>query len=108
MTCAEYRARNVNAGLTDAEKETLTLMKDRDNRRCPNCMLVVEKDGGCNSMYCEGCKTYFSWAMAASAVPGSKRFVDDDMMADVAVVCEMEALEKLAERRDSGKVLPPW
>jgi hypothetical protein len=80
--------------MTDSEKETLSLMQERDGRRCPNCFLVIEKDGGCNSMYCEGCKKYFDWTTAAGAVPGGKR---EDEYADLreAVVCEAEAVRKV-------------
>jgi hypothetical protein len=86
--------------MTTPEKETLQLMQARDGRRCPNCFLVIEKDGGCNAMYCEGCKTYFDWATAASAVPGS-RMVDEHGVGGEAVVCEMEAL---AVKREGSAV----
>jgi len=52
-------------------------------------------------MYCEGCKTYFDWAMAASAVPGSKLRVEEDGGRG-AMICEMEALRSERERRDEG------
>ncbi|KAF2683744.1 hypothetical protein K458DRAFT_254575, partial [Lentithecium fluviatile CBS 122367] len=73
LNCAEHRASHIDAAMTSPEKETLEMMQARDGRRCPNCFLVIEKDGGCDSMYCEGCKTFFDWGTAASAVPGSKR-----------------------------------
>lgn len=101
LTCAEYGARHINAAMTSPENRTLELMQHRDGRRCPNCFLVIEKDGGCNSMYCEGCKTYFDWAMAASAVPGSKLRVEEDGGRG-AMICEMEALRSERERRDEG------
>lgn len=72
FTCAEYAARHVNEKMTDKEKETLKIMQEKDGKRCPNCYMVIEKDGGCDSMYCMGCRTYFNWATAASAVPGAK------------------------------------
>ncbi|KAF2119869.1 hypothetical protein BDV96DRAFT_628485 [Lophiotrema nucula] len=70
ITCADYAARHVHQKMSDPEKETLKIMQEKDGKRCPNCFIVIEKDGGCDSMYCFGCKTYFNWAMAASAVPG--------------------------------------
>ncbi|ORY13353.1 hypothetical protein BCR34DRAFT_465364, partial [Clohesyomyces aquaticus] len=72
LTCAEYGARHIQAAMTKPELETLELMQSKDGKRCPNCYMVIEKDGGCDSMYCMGCRTYFNWATAASAVPGSK------------------------------------
>lgn len=73
QTCAEIRAAEVMSHITDSEKETLTLMQARDAKRCPNCQLVIEKDGGCPSMFCVGCRKYFNWDAAASAVPGAKK-----------------------------------
>jgi hypothetical protein len=61
--------------MTDAEKETLELMQSKDGKRCPNCQLVIEKDGGCDSMHCSGCKKHFNWSTAASAVPGKKKAI---------------------------------
>ncbi|OAL56203.1 hypothetical protein IQ07DRAFT_581582 [Pyrenochaeta sp. DS3sAY3a] len=73
LTCAEYSAQHVNEQMSDLEKDTLKLMQTKDGKRCPNCQLVIEKDGGCDSMYCIGCHKYFNWASAASAVPGAKK-----------------------------------
>lgn len=73
LTCAEYSARNVNEQMSDPEKKTLKLMQKKDGKRCPNCQLVIEKDGGCDSMFCSGCQKYFNWSQAASAVPGAKK-----------------------------------
>jgi hypothetical protein len=64
LTCAEHAAKQVDEKLSDPEKETLKLMQTKDGKRCPNCYLVIEKDGGCASMFCIGCKKYFNWATA--------------------------------------------
>jgi hypothetical protein len=64
VTCAEHAAKQVNEKMSDPEKDTLKLMQTKDGKRCPNCYLVIEKDGGCDSMYCLGCKKYFNWATA--------------------------------------------
>jgi hypothetical protein len=50
ITCAEYAAKDVDEKMSDPEKDTLKLMQSRDGKRCPNCQLVIEKDGGCDSM----------------------------------------------------------
>ena len=34
-------------------------------RRCPNCKTFMEKNGGCNHMYCSFCKKYFCWGCGA-------------------------------------------
>jgi hypothetical protein len=50
ITCAERTAKQVDEKMSDQEKDTLKLMQSKDAKRCPNCQLVIEKDGGCDSM----------------------------------------------------------
>jgi hypothetical protein len=64
LTCSEQAAKNVDQKMSDPEKDTLKLMQTKNGKRCPNCYLVIEKDGGCDSMYCVGCHKYFNWATA--------------------------------------------
>jgi hypothetical protein len=66
-TCAEYGAKKFEKLMTDVDKEALQLMQTKDGKRCPNCWLVIEKDGGCNSIYCPGCHKYFNWATAGKS-----------------------------------------
>ncbi|CAN9115454.1 unnamed protein product [Alternaria sp. RS040] len=73
VTCAEYAAKHVDEKMSEEEKDTLKYMQKLDGKRCPNCQLVIEKDGGCDSMFCVGCHKYFNWASAASALTGAKR-----------------------------------
>jgi hypothetical protein len=54
QTCAEVKSAALIAQMSNPEKETLALMQSKDGKRCPNCQLVVEKDGGCSSMFCSG------------------------------------------------------
>ncbi|USP80197.1 hypothetical protein yc1106_07471 [Curvularia clavata] len=66
-------AKHINDEMSDVEKHTLKIMQSKDAKRCPHCQMVVEKDGGCNSMFCGGCHKYFNWASAASAIAGAKK-----------------------------------
>ncbi|KAF3041101.1 hypothetical protein E8E12_006076 [Didymella heteroderae] len=98
QTCAEVKAVALTAQMSDSEKKTLALMQIKDGKRCPNCQLVIEKDGGCPSMYCPGCKTYFNWDTAASAVPGIRKAlpIANGMgywQTPGHVVCEVDSLE---------------
>ncbi|KZM20361.1 RBR-type E3 ubiquitin transferase [Ascochyta rabiei] len=98
QTCAEVSAAAVDAQMSDPEKETLQLMQSKDGKRCPNCHLVVEKDGGCPSMFCPSCKKYFNWDTAASAVPGTKKARPvlsgrGYWQTPGTVVCEVDRLE---------------
>ncbi|KAF2466456.1 uncharacterized protein BDR25DRAFT_306240 [Lindgomyces ingoldianus] len=107
LTCAEHAARHVQEKMTAPEIETLEIMQAKDGKRCPNCFMVIEKDGGCDSMYCMGCRTYFNWATAASAVPGKgTKVVPPDVfgLGGQPVVCEMDKLEGkgVAEEGQSG------
>ncbi|CAA9960904.1 RING-U-box [Pyrenophora teres f. maculata] len=99
LTCPEYAAKHVNEKMSDTEKETLELMQSKDGRRCPNCQLVIVKDGGCDSMLCVGCYKYFNWATAASAVSGAKKAqvplihgIPHWQDPEPAVTCEMDGL----------------
>ena len=98
QTCAEIKSAALTAQMSDTEKDTLALMQSKDGKRCPNCQLVIEKDGGCPSMFCVGCKTYFNWDTAASAVPGSKKALPiasgmGYWQTAGHVICEVDALE---------------
>jgi hypothetical protein len=66
LTCAEFASKDVDEKMSDPEKDTLKLMQTKDGKRCPNCFLVIVKDGGCDSMYCLGCQKYFNWATAGT------------------------------------------
>ena len=66
LTCAEHASKHINDQMSDPEKDTLKLMQEKDGKRCPNCYLVIEKDGGCDSMFCLGCQKYFNWTTAGN------------------------------------------
>jgi hypothetical protein len=98
QTCAEVSAAAMHLQMSSAEKKVLTLMQSRDGKRCPNCQLVIEKDGGCPSMFCPGCKKHFNWETAASAVPGTKKALPvasgtGYWQTPGIVVCEVDRLE---------------
>lgn len=105
LTCSEYAARHVNALMTDPEKQTLGFMQEKNGKRCPNCYMVIEKDGGCDSMYCMGCRTYFDWGAAASAIPGGGKVqgpVGENgqwSAPGMAVTCEADAI---VEKKNKG------
>ncbi|KAH7071716.1 hypothetical protein FB567DRAFT_538691 [Paraphoma chrysanthemicola] len=98
LTCAEFASKHLDEKMSDPEKDTLKLMQTKDGKRCPNCFLVIEKDGGCDSMLCLGCSKYFNWATAASAVPGAKKaepFIHNNpwWTNPGPITCEVDALE---------------
>lgn len=110
QTCAEVSAEAVMASMSDAEKETLALVQARDGKRCPNCQLVIEKDGGCSSMFCPGCQKNFNWDTAASVVPGTKKALPVESGLGYwepprMTVCEVDGLERTAEQQGVDELL---
>ena len=57
MNCEEYRA---NKDLQLQERLFLKFARSKGYRRCPVCKILVEKDGGCDNMYCR-CERNLNW-----------------------------------------------
>jgi hypothetical protein len=53
MSCQAYRAKNHKELVSSEEKAALRMLAKLGAKRCPRCQLAVDKDGGCNSMYCK-------------------------------------------------------
>ncbi|TKA74350.1 hypothetical protein B0A55_05514 [Friedmanniomyces simplex] len=61
-TCAEYRERRTYDDKTSEE------FIEKKYKRCPNkagCNANIEKDGGCDFVFCTRCKTQFCWRCLA-------------------------------------------
>jgi hypothetical protein len=41
-------------------------------RQCPQCGYLIEKNGGCDHMYCTNCKTRYNWSASSLGVSSSK------------------------------------
>ncbi|KAF1952185.1 hypothetical protein CC80DRAFT_495526 [Byssothecium circinans] len=111
IACADIAARNLNANMTAPEKAILSKLKKKDARRCPNCQIIIEKDGGCNGMFCTGCNKYFDWETAASVVPGQRKALPVHMMwgavnhgagKDGHAICEADVLEADYKKAKGG------
>ena len=57
LTCAMLRSSKMEtSGLED------WVRRDPNNRKlCPGCSSPIEKNGGCNRMICDACRTIFCW-----------------------------------------------
>jgi hypothetical protein len=58
-TCEEFKARVKDR--IDDEDKTLAMIK-RKTKKCPNCKISIEKQGGCVHMSCHKCHHGFSWS----------------------------------------------
>lgn len=57
----------VQTNSKDNFKGLLTdFVKAFTTKRCPNCKIQITKNGGCNHMLCEHCKTEFNWDRVSS------------------------------------------
>ena len=47
-----------------------SLVKERalEVRSCPHCNVPIEKNGGCDHMYCSKCKSNYNWSGSISAL----------------------------------------
>jgi len=58
LTCKKFLA-----GLDRKERRNVS-WKQGHTKLCPKCHVNIEKDAGCDSMYCVNCRTSFSWMHA--------------------------------------------
>jgi len=58
VTCEQHQK------MLDIEKKTdprFKIWQMHHSKPCPNCKAPIQKNGGCNHMYCEKCKHEFCW-----------------------------------------------
>jgi hypothetical protein len=53
ITCEEHQSRK-------EERQFIELARTKGYRRCPHCEVLVEKNGGCDNMFCR-CQKFVSW-----------------------------------------------
>jgi len=70
-------------------------------RTCPHCCAHIEKNGGCNHMYCTRCKMAFNWSEAKDFDPRTK---NDWWNPDNALL--LGSLPSILETPQSDTVLP--
>jgi hypothetical protein len=57
--CSQHRE-TIDSGKADEEYKNMEWLLE-NTRPCPNCKFPIEKDGGCNHVWCSKCPTYFCW-----------------------------------------------
>ncbi|KXZ48729.1 hypothetical protein GPECTOR_25g313 [Gonium pectorale] len=79
---AARAAVSASAALADRIQQLLNYkILNSTAKRCPNCGMGIEKNGGCNHMYCTNCNMSFQWDQAPqvrSLQEAYKKVVDKD------------------------------
>ena len=57
-TCELYQAWKIENGQVDSKFSNWAA---QNAKPCPNCQVLINKDGGCNHMRCTRCKTDYCW-----------------------------------------------
>ena len=64
MNCEQFKTRNKPAAQIEEEatrKEIKLQLQNGIVKHCPNCKLIIQKNGGCDRMRCTHCGTAFAW-----------------------------------------------
>lgn len=59
LTCQQYRASNAGKMLDTNDMATLRMLASKGARRCPRCQMAIEKNGGCDSMFCRHSPAFY-------------------------------------------------
>lgn len=117
MSCQEYREEH-GEGRDDEEIKVLRKMGKAGAKRCSNCQLAVEKDGGCDYMWCPHCRQPFFWSAAEAVRAGTKATRQSNNKKHDAVPpapvfnplarpCEADAAATRAAAQAAGQQNPP-
>ncbi|KZT62419.1 hypothetical protein CALCODRAFT_202395 [Calocera cornea HHB12733] len=75
MTCKEYERSKEVKPIMKKESQTIRRI-EKKTRACPRCKAPVEKNGGCDNMYClppGGCGHHFRWKDAHATRVSNRR-----------------------------------
>ena len=101
LTCQQYRQKNYTEVMESEEMKTLRALAKQGAKRCPRCQMAIEKDGGCDSMYCQHCEKYFDWARAEPVLGVRAKNTYDPTAADPSdyyrETCELDAIAAKAQ-----------
>jgi hypothetical protein len=61
-SCKEIKTKN-EAGEHECDPEILESVKliAKNSKKCPNCIIPIQKSEGCNQMWCTNCRIFFDW-----------------------------------------------
>ena len=63
--CAEAKRRQL---LREEAAAWGRAVRDLGLRACPKCNIPIEKNGGCDHMYCTQCRTRYNWSASLTAI----------------------------------------
>lgn len=70
VTCEAYQEWKIDNANVD---NTFTTWANQNAKPCPNCHVIIDKNGGCNHMKCTRCQTDFCWQCGLAYVNGGHR-----------------------------------
>lgn len=74
MSCLEYE-------IKEGKTETGRMLKEKQDagivKKCPNCNVIIEKNGGCNKIICSTCRMKWCWVCNATNIDYSHFYADN-------------------------------
>ena len=81
VKCAELRASKRQRMINDVASN----VEDAEHHKaCPNCLVVTQKDAGCNSMDCSACGSFWCWLCGRVLVKLSDGFEEKSVRSMIA------------------------
>lgn len=73
-TCSDPKCQKKTAQRREQTEFSLlrVWLRQHQVRRCPNCKALIEKNGGCDHMFCAHCKTRYNWSQSTLRVTGGQ------------------------------------
>ena len=74
-------------------------------KRCPTCAVIIEKNGGCENVFCTQCRRHFNWNKALTKVDVTKFLFDTATKASMRIirVFSVTNREAISEAYENGK-----
>jgi len=63
------RSRQIRREMLIAQRSFAVLARKTHMKKCPACLVPIQKDGGCNQMHCRRCNHRFDWRKAKTVIP---------------------------------------
>ena len=86
--------------LRDLKNQVLTMQYVKKNtRECPNCGMGIEKDGGCNHMFCTYCNMHYCYVCGCMNITYDHFSAQGCVLFDESVISEWERMQGGPQQR---------